>query len=113
MRKWCLGELATATLQNVEIVVVALPKFSFPDAIFIAAFDIVVGDVNDLAAYGLGRSDLRESWRKLKDQKTITLPEDFHASDVAELIRQLCSHHGLGLLGGQLGSCRDSADSRF
>eukprot|EP00438_Fugacium_kawagutii_P002916 Skav230083 [mRNA] locus=scaffold2569:306570:309736:- [translate_table: standard] len=89
-RKWCLGEVVTAHLQNVETIVVALPKFSFPDDIFIDAVDNVVGDMNDLAAYGMGRSDVKESLRKLKDQKTVTLPQGFQGSDMAEIIRQLC-----------------------
>lgn len=31
-RKWCLGEIVTANLHNVNTVVVALPNFHFPDA---------------------------------------------------------------------------------
>ena len=31
-RKWCLGEIVTANLQNVNTMVVALPDFHFPDA---------------------------------------------------------------------------------
>ena len=31
-RKWCLGEIVTANLQNVSTMVVALPDFHFPDA---------------------------------------------------------------------------------
>ena len=31
-RKWCLGEIVMANLQNVNTMVVALPDFHFPDA---------------------------------------------------------------------------------
>lgn len=64
-RKWCVGEIVTASIQKVETVVLALPDFHFPDARFVEAFDSVVGDLKDLAAFGLGRSDVKEALRTL------------------------------------------------
>eukprot|EP00438_Fugacium_kawagutii_P007088 Skav214279 [mRNA] locus=scaffold642:572555:573499:- [translate_table: standard] len=64
-RKWCVGEIVTANIQKVETVVLALPNFHFPDDRFIDAFDSVVGELKDLAAFGLGRSDVKEGLRTL------------------------------------------------
>ncbi|CAE7769849.1 unnamed protein product [Symbiodinium sp. CCMP2592] len=88
-RKWCVGEIVTAKLQNVNIVVLALPGFHFPDAAFIAAFDTVLGDLNELATYGLAKSDIKDTLAKLRDQKTVTLPERFQVSDLAEMMQEV------------------------
>eukprot|EP00435_Cladocopium_sp_Y103_P062842 s332_g24.t1 len=88
-RKWCVGEIVTAHMQKIKTMVVALPKFYFPDAMFIEAFDKMVGDFNDLATYGLGKSEVRDALRSLRGQKTLTLPEWFQPVDLLEIIEEL------------------------
>lgn len=87
-RKWCVGEIVTAHMQKIKTMVVALPKFSFPDAMFIEAFHKMV-DLNDLATHGLGKSEVRDALRSLRGQKTMRLPEWFQPVDLLEIIEEL------------------------
>ncbi|CAE7449261.1 Tg [Symbiodinium sp. CCMP2456] len=88
-RKWCVGEVVTAKLHDVTMVVLALPGFHFPDAAFIAALDTVLGDLNELVTYGLSKSDIKDTLTRLRDQKTIALPERFQVSDLACLAEMM------------------------
>ena len=61
------------------------------DAVFIDSFANVVGEMDELAAYGLAQADFREALRKLRDRKTVILPNSFQSSDVTTVVDQLCS----------------------
>ena len=57
---------------------------------FVDAFENVVGEMDELAAYGLAQADFREALVKLRDRKTMFLPNPFQSSDVATIVGQLC-----------------------
>ena len=58
---------------------------------FVDALENMVGEMDELAAYGLSNADLREALVKLRGRKTMFLPNSFQSSDVATIVDQLCS----------------------
>ena len=57
---------------------------------FVDALEHVVGEMEELAAYGLAQAAFREALVKLRDRKTVFLPGSFQSSDVATIVDQLC-----------------------
>ncbi|CAK8985580.1 unnamed protein product [Durusdinium trenchii] len=88
MRKWCVGEIVTARLFNVQAVLVSLPDFSLPDEDFINDYGANVPEIIDLTTYGYGLSEVKASLRWLWTMKTIRVKK-VSARSVAEIVGEL------------------------
>lgn len=87
-RKWCVGEMVTARLSNVETVLVSLPNFSLPDETFIKGFSTRVPEIMELTTYGYGISEVKATLRWLGTVKTISM-EKVSAETMSEVVDEL------------------------
>lgn len=87
-RKWCLGEMATARLSNVDSVLVSLPNFSLPDENFVGKISTSVPDILDLTTYGYGLSEVKATLWWLTSLRTIVVDRISEVS-MGEMVGEL------------------------
>eukprot|EP00435_Cladocopium_sp_Y103_P026252 s1980_g6.t1 len=104
-RKWCLGEITTARLNNVPAVVLGLAGFELPNH----CLDVHLGLVNisDLANYGISMEDLKDTINWLRTVKCFRL-EDFSLSALQSIVEEL---KGVKTAVSPAAYLTDSADS--
>ena len=86
-RKWCLGEITTARVNNVPTVILGLADFELPNH---CCLDTHLGLVNtsDLANYGISIEDLKDTINWLETVKCFPL-EDFSLSALQSIVDEL------------------------
>ena len=88
-RKWCMGELVMARLAEVETILLTLPDFGWPDDAFIQSYARIVPDIRDLAAYGLGLSEVQDTLRWLHTVKSHAIAPEFSRHILAATVGKL------------------------
>lgn len=87
-RPWCAGELTTARLNNVPLVLVLLPDFSFPDENLINNYMQHVPGTSTLAPHGISEAMVQETLRWISSNPTIKFPNTVNM----KIMDTLCGH---------------------
>jgi len=96
LQKWCVAEMAIARLQNIHSVLVGLPDFRMPDATFITNYMTIAPDMHDLASYGIGIREIKDTILWVCKLDSVSLP-DMQPSSLNSVIDSLTSSHGPAL----------------
>ena len=94
-RKWCAGELTMARLARVDTVLLTFPGFAFPDDQFIRNYTRLVPDIKDLVAYGIGVSEVQETFRWLKTVESCDLDSSISKQSLAGVVKHLAKETSL------------------
>eukprot|EP00438_Fugacium_kawagutii_P010680 Skav207425 [mRNA] locus=scaffold646:287214:287909:- [translate_table: standard] len=78
-RKWCVGEMVTARVQNVPTLLLTWPDFVWPDDKFVRKYCRQVPDITDLAKFNIGRSDVEDTLHWIRSLKSIAMPSSVTA----------------------------------
>lgn len=92
MRPWCAGEITTARMNNVPVVTVIFPDFSFPDEDTIKNYGTLVPGTGSLAPHGIDEDMVQESLRWIKDQPSITYASDVSVNAVDDLVKAVVTN---------------------
>jgi len=87
MRPWCAGEITTARMNNIPVVLVVFPDFTFPDDEIINNYGTIVPGCASLAPHGINEDDVQESLRWVKTNPTITFASDVSMGAVEDLVK--------------------------
>ena len=94
-RKWCAGELAMAKLANVDTLLLRFPGFAFPDEDFIRNYNRLVPDFSELVQYGIGFSDVQETFRWLKTVESYDVGSKLSKQSLAGVVTRLTKESSL------------------
>ncbi|CAJ1351250.1 unnamed protein product [Effrenium voratum] len=73
-RPWCLGEMVTARVSEVSSILIAWPNYVKPDQEYISECGVLVQDINELAKFGIGLSDVQDTLRWLNGLQSLSMP---------------------------------------
>ncbi|CAK9096175.1 unnamed protein product [Durusdinium trenchii] len=88
-RKWCVGEIFTARVNQVPTLLLTWPDFTLPNATFIENYAKVVPDIAELAKYQISLAEVEETFRWLSTQQQLALPGQITPSSTATFVSQL------------------------
>ena len=108
-RKWCAGELTMAKLASVDTLLLSFPDFAFPDEDFIRTYNRLVPDFSELVQYGIGVSDVQETFRWLKTVESYDVGSKLSKQSLAGVVTHLTKEASL-LLEGSMTSYAILAD---
>ncbi|CAE7033694.1 RPS6 [Symbiodinium sp. CCMP2592] len=125
-RKWCLGEIVTARIHEVQTVLLSFPGFTAPDKDFIASLTKTFPEVLDLVSHRMGVKEIEDTLVWIPSLEAInvdrqvprvlgeTLPENYpHSKEELKIqqSREIAEAVSLGSLVGI--SASDDGLSRF
>jgi len=88
-RPWCVGEICTAMVKKVRVVLVALPSAILPDQQFIEDLDQRITNLEVLTENGMGRELLCETLLWVPAQPTIYVPDRVSQGIMDALVERL------------------------
>ncbi|CAE7801240.1 unnamed protein product [Symbiodinium sp. CCMP2592] len=88
-RTWCVAELVTARLHQLETTLLALPHFFIPSDAFIDEFESMAQSKIDLATWGFGTADITETIRWLRTLRFFTLQSPLGRSQITDVVNFL------------------------
>jgi len=88
-RHWCIGEIATASLNRVRIDLVILSGGKLPSTSFIEEFEEFVPEFRSLSEFGLEFSSAQTALRDLRQCRQLTLSGQICHSLMDELVKDL------------------------
>ncbi|CAK0909838.1 unnamed protein product [Prorocentrum cordatum] len=90
-RPWCAGELTTARLTSIDVVLIVFPCFEWPTEDFISNYQEFVPGVNGLTGFGISVDMVQKTLRLFHTNNSIELPDVFDTtvlSTTADLLFQ-------------------------
>ena len=87
-RPWCVGEMTTARLHNIDTILVMFPDFEKPSRTFIDNYAGVEG-VQSLAPFGISLQMTQETLWWLGTRPWIVLPRSINSSGVDAVVEKL------------------------
>ncbi len=94
-RKWCAGELTMAKLAKVDTLLLRFPGFAFPEEDFVRNYTRLIPDISDLVVYGIGVSDVQETFRWLKTVESYEVGSTFTKQSLAGVVKHLTKEASL------------------
>ena len=94
-RKWCAGELTMAKLANVDTLLLSFPGFALPDEDFIRTYNRYVPDFSELVQYGIGVSDVQETFRWLNTVESYDVASKLSKQSLAGVVTHLTKESSL------------------
>ncbi|CAE7355986.1 unnamed protein product [Symbiodinium necroappetens] len=88
-RTWCVAELVTARLHQLDATLLALPHFFMPSDAFIDEFESMAQSKIDLASWGFGAADITETIRWLRTLRSFTLQSPLGRSQITDVVNFL------------------------
>ena len=88
LKPWCVGEMTTARLHNIDTVLIMFPDFQIPSNAFIENYVIVEG-VESLAPYGTSLDMVQTTLWWLGTRPCIVLPGAISLADVDAVVDKL------------------------
>ncbi|CAE6960708.1 unnamed protein product [Symbiodinium sp. CCMP2592] len=88
-RKWCMGEAVGAKLAEVDTMLITFPGFELPDEVFIRNYARIVPDIKELAAYGIGLSDVRDTLCWLSTVRSCGVASPFSMENFSDVVHNL------------------------
>lgn len=98
MRPWCVGEMVTARLNKVPVVMVKFPDFSFPDDNLINNYSREVPGCAGLAPHGISEAMVQETMRWVSTNPTLVLPPSINMKVLDTLAEHLLGSKREGVL---------------
>ena len=87
-RPWCVGEMTTARLHNIDTILVMFPDFEEPSRTFIDNYACVEG-VKSLAPFGISLQMTQETLWWLGTRPWIVLPRSINSGGVDAVVEKL------------------------
>ena len=94
LRPWCVGEMTTARVHSLDVILLSFPDFQWPSETFIADVSPHMEGIESLVPYGIGVDMVQATLRWLPSLPQLLLPQHTTLACVDTVVAKLVHRRG-------------------